>query len=213
LLEFAVTIRLEPISIGQVFKLQGFRLQLQHSSGGGVLGSDSTSTFKPKTSALGSASMTIAGIDADVSFRYDPASDSMKQSMSYDTTTSTGTQLTVDISFPGKGPSIGDIIDHLVGAVTGNSHILEDFFPAVIVDITKAVELETFNFTMSKDDANGSSWMLSQIYVKVMLSALDGYLGFLGDYISFVQPTLEVTVNNVADEPKVDRIKAAHLTS
>jgi hypothetical protein len=205
LLEFAVTIQLEPISIGQVFKLSGFRLHLIHSSGGGMLGSSNNSTFKPSTAATGLASIIIAGIDADVSFKYDPAASGRFQSMSYGFTTSTATQLTVDISFPGTAPSIGSIIDDVVGQVTGNSHILEDFFPPVLVDITKVVELDVFNFTLTKDDTEGASWKVSQIYVKVMLSALADYLGFLGDEITFIQPTLEVTVNNVADEPKVGR--------
>lgn len=164
----------------------------------------------PTVKVFGQATMMIGDVEAELIFAADPGrrkaeaflSDKMEE---FQALGPSQNHILLQITFPGKTPSFGDILSHLVGDI-GVVQDITDVVPSLIkevfMEVLNFVEYREITVEVSKTSTTPQKWKIGEITISVMLGrdvvkklndALDGI-------ISFEAPSLTVTILNPADK-------------
>lgn len=160
----------------------------------GQSGGSSTST-----AVYGSASIGFGDIDAHCKFIYDPGRAASPPGLrTYPVGTSSGRHIILEVDFPTMAPSIGDIVDQIIGELQNSTHngTLQGKVPSVLTSILDVAELEVIQITLASEK-DGMPWNLAGIYVRVSLANLaDDINKFLEDAFKLERPVLAVSVSD-----------------
>ena len=182
-------------------QLQDFEIRvLQQRSGASSASQGTASDPTTSTSVYGSATVALGDVDANCQFVYDPGRDAQKAVFTmYPTAPISGRQITLNINFPKKKPSLGDVVDQVVGEFKNLTHngTFKSKIPPALTSILDIAELEAVQFTLASEQQESSPWKLASVYVRVSLQDLaDDINNLLDGALTFEQPALSVTVSD-----------------
>lgn len=192
-----------------VIQLSQFNIRVQQQRSDASLpqsstpsqGVDTPSASGTVTSVYGSATVTLGGIDADCKFAYDPDSDAQLARMSIypPPAPAGGRRLLLDVSFPKYHPTLGDLVDQIIGEagklVGGGTFKAQ--LPVAFHKVLDVAALQEIQVTLASPAQESASWSLVSFYVVVDLTGLVDLLEDIFDAdLPFEWPKLAVRVNN-----------------